>query len=190
MQRHWHQLRPRQQKPSPWIALGVIFFSLYFSNYLNSLMAVPIKVDSVSNTKSDTESTPQSLNSMEQSVYEQINEHRESKGLSPLVLDGWLSQQAREHSEAMAKGDISFDHEFLDQLNQKIIKTGPYQSAATAIGMTLGHANPAQANVNNWRTSIFDETRAAINGEYELTGVGVAMNLKGEYYFTQIFLLR
>ena len=156
MYRHWHQLRPRQQKPSPWIALGVIFFSLYFSNYLNSLKAAPTKVDSVSNIKSDTEST-QSLNSLEQSVYEQINEHRESKGLSPLVLDGWLSQQAPEHSEAMAKGDISFDREILDQLNQKIIKTGPYQSAGTAIGMTLGYANPAQANVNNWQKSIYDD---------------------------------
>ena len=185
-----------QQKLSPWIALGVTGFSLFTSNYLNSLMAVPARVNSVSEINdsvsniSDTEFTPQSLNSLEQSVYEQINEHRESKGLPPLVLDGWLSEQARQHSQAMAKGDISFDREFLDQLNQKIIKTGPYQSAATAIGMTLGHANPAQANVNNWRTSIFDETRAAINGEYELTGVGVAMNIKGEYYFTQIFLLR
>ena len=188
MYRHWHQLRPRQQKPSPLIALGIVFLCLYLSTYINSLQANTTQIDSVSNI-SDTEST-QSLNSLEQSVYEQINEHRESKGLPPLVLDGWLSEQARQHSQAMAKGDISFDHEFLDQLNQKIIKTGPYQSAATVIGMTLGHANPAQANVNNWRTSIFDETRAAINGEYELTGVGVAMNLKGEYYFTQIFLLR
>lgn len=178
-----------QQKLSPWIALGVTGFSLFTSNYLNSLMVVPARGDSVSNIKSDTES-PQSLNSMEQSVYEQINKHRESKGLPPLVLDAWLTQQAREHSEAMAKGDISFEREILDQLNQRIIKTGPYQNAGTAIGMNLGYANPAQANVNNWRTSIIIDTHAAINGEYELTGVGVAMNLKGEYYFTQIFLLR
>ena len=178
-----------QQKLSPWIALGVTGFSLFTSNYLNSLMVVPARVNSVSNI-SDTESTPQSLNSLEQSVYEQINEHRESKGLSPFVLDGWLSQQAREHSEAMAKGDISFDREILDQLNQKIIKTGPYQSAGTAIGMTLGYANPAQANVNNWLQDVYGDNSTTIDSEYELTGVGVAMNLKGEYYFTQIFLLR
>ncbi len=201
MYRHWHQLRPRQQKPSPLIALGIIFLCLYLSNYINSLQANTIQVDSVSNI-SDTErhfrgeeffpkdaSSTQSLNSLEQSVYEQINEHRESKGLPPLVLDGWLSEQARQHSQGMAKGDISFDREILNQLNQKIIKTGPYQNAGTAIGMTLGYANPAQANVNNWQKSIYDDI-PTINGEYELTGVGVAMNLKGEYYFTQIFLLR
>ncbi|PSB31182.1 CAP domain-containing protein [Chlorogloea sp. CCALA 695] len=202
MYRHWHQLRPRQQKPTPLIALGIVFLCLYLSNYINSLQANTVQVDSVSNI-SDTErhfrrekffpkdaSSTQSINSLEQSVYEQINEHRESKGLSPLVLDGWLSQQAREHSEAMAKGDISFDREILDQLNQKIIKTGPYQSAGTAIGMTLGYANPAQANVNNWLQDVYGDNSTTIDSEYELTGVGVAMNLKGEYYFTQIFLLR
>ena len=185
-----------QQKLSPWIALGVTGFSLFTSHYLNSLMVVPARVNSISNLSnsvsniSDTKSTPQSLNSLEQSVYEQINEHRESKGLPPLVLDGWLSQQAREHSEAMAKGDISFNREILDQLNQKIIKTGPYQSAGTAIGMTLGYANPAQANVNNWLQDVYGDNSTTIDSEYELTGVGVAMNIKGEYYFTQIFLLR
>ncbi len=189
MYRHWHQLRPRQQKPSPWIALGVIFFSLYFSNYLNSLKAAPTKMDSVPNIKSDTEST-QSLNSMEQSVYEQINEHRVSKGLPPLVLDAWLTQQAREHSQAMARGDISFDREVLGELNQKIIQTGPYQSAGAAIGMNLGYANPAQANIDNWLKDTYGDNLTTIDSNCELTGVGVAMNVKGQYYFTQIFLLR
>lgn len=178
-----------QQKLSPWIALGVTGFSLFTSNYLNSSMVVPARGDSVSNTKSDTQS-PQSLNFIEQSVYEQINKHRESKGLPPLVLDAWLTQQAREHSQAMANGDTSFDREVLDQLNQKIIQTGPYQSAGAAIGMTLGYANPAQANVDNWLKDIYGDNLATIDGKYELTGVGVAMNVKGQYYFTQIFLLR
>ena len=145
---HWHQLRPRQQKPSPLIALGIMFLCLYLSNYINSLQGKPLQLNSVSNI-SDTErhfreeefspkdaSLTQSLNSLEQSVYEQINEHRESKGLPPLVLDGWLSEQARQQSIAMARGEISFDREILNQLNQKIIKTGPYQNAGTAIGMT------------------------------------------------------
>ena len=90
----------------------------------------------------------------------------------------------------MARGDISFDREILNQLNQKTIKTGPYQSAGTAIGMTLGYTNPAQANVNNWLKNGYDDNLATIDSEYELTGVGVAMNSKGQYYFTQIFLLR
>ena len=52
MYRHWHRQRP--QKPSPWIALGVIFFSLYLSNYINSLQGKPLQLNSVSNI-SDTE---------------------------------------------------------------------------------------------------------------------------------------
>ena len=188
MYRHWHQLRSRQQKPSPWIALGVIFFSLYFSNHLNSLLAVPAKADSVSNTNSDTEST-QSLNSMEQSVYEQINKHRESKGLPPLVLDAWLTQHAREHSQAMASGKVPFDRELLQQRNEELINAGPYHGVVTIIGMNQGFIDPAQANTNSWLRHT-GNTLATIEDKYELTGVGVAMNVKGEYYFTQILLLR
>lgn len=200
MQRHWH--RQRQQKPSPLIALGVILFSLYLSNYINSLRANPTQLDCVSNI-SDTEryfrgeeffpkdaSSSQSLNSLEQSVYEQINEYRGSKGLPPLVLDAWLSQQAREYSQAMAKGEILFDDQTLRQRNEKIINTGPYRGAGTAIGMNRGYINPAQANVNNWLRNTYDANLTSIQGEYELTGIGVAMNVRGEYYFTQIFLFR
>ncbi len=84
MYRHWHQLRPRQQKPSPWIALGVIFFSVYFSNYVNSLRERPLQLNSVSNI-SDTKSS-QSFNSLEHSVYEQINEYRQSKERAFVVV--------------------------------------------------------------------------------------------------------
>ncbi len=55
---------------------------------------------------------------MEQSVYEQINQHREAKGLPPLLLNSWLTQQAREHSQAMAEGDVSLEREVLQQAGQ------------------------------------------------------------------------
>ena len=62
--------------------------------------------------KSDVEST-QSLNSLEQSVYQQINDYRASKGLPPLVLNDWLSQHAREQSQAMARGKVPFNQQGL-----------------------------------------------------------------------------
>lgn len=178
-----------QQKFSPWIALGVTCFSLSVSSHLNSLMAVATKADSGANQQTAPNSV-QSLNSMEQTVYEQINQHREAKGLPPLLLDGWLTQQAREHSQAMAKSDVLLEREVLQQVNEKIVNTEPYQSAATAVGMNLGYANPAQANINYWLRDVYGDNSTTINGEYELTGIGVAINFKGEYYFTQIFLRR
>ncbi len=180
-----------QQKLSPWIALGVTCFSLSTSNYLNSLLAVSTRVDSVSDTsKSDTESTPQSLNSMEQSAYEQINEHRVSKGLSPLVLDGWLTQHAREHSQAMAKGEVGFDKQGLQQRQDIMSQSGPYRKICSLIAMNQGHPFPARTAVQSLLSDRLDSSLPNVEDEYELTGVGVAMNLKGEYYFTQIFLLR
>ncbi len=151
-------------------------------------MAVPTKADSVSN-KSDTESA-QSLNSMEQSVYEQINEHRVSKGLPPLVLDAWLTQHAREHSQAMAKGEVAFDQQGLAQRQNVMSQSGPYRKICSLIAMNQGHPLPAQTAVQSLLSGRLDRNLPNIEDEYELTGVGVAMNAKGEYYFTQIFLLR
>jgi uncharacterized protein YkwD len=188
MQRHWHQLRPRHQKPSPLIALGIMFLCLYISNYINSLQGKSLQPNSVSNI-SDTQS-PQSINSMEQSVYEQINEHRESKGLPPLVLDGWLSQHAREQSIAMARGEISINDQTVQSRYQEIIDTGPYKRVDSMVCVTFGHTLPGRAAVNSWLSDPQERFISEIYGNYELTGVGVAMNLKGEYYFTQIFLLR
>ncbi|KJH71222.1 CAP domain-containing protein [Aliterella atlantica] len=158
------------------VALGVTCLSLFTSRYVSHRLndtssrindfsqqtsQLQNPVDSVSNISSDTES-PQSLNSMEQSVYEQINRHREAKGLPPLLLDDWLSQQARKHSQAMARGDISLDREVLQQVNQKIINTGPYQCAGTAVGMNLGYANPAQTNVDYWLRDVYGDNPTTI----------------------------
>lgn len=186
MYRHC-QPRPRQQKPSPWIALGVIFFCLYFFNYI-SLWARPTGLDSVSNI-SDTES-PQSLNYLEKSVYEQINQHRKSKGLPPLVLDGWLTRHARDYSQATAKGEIVFNEQNMESRHQEIVNTGPYKQVGSVLCMTFGHTLPDRTAVNSWLNDPQNRFLSSIEGNYELTGVGVAMNVKGQYYFTQIFLLR
>lgn len=194
---HWHQQRPqmhrywhqqRQKKPSPWIALGVIFFSLYLSNYINSLRAETTGFDFVSNI-SDTQST-QSLNSLEQSVLQQINDHRSSKGLPPLVLNDWLTQHAREHSQAMASGKVSFDKQGLSQRQEIISQSGPYQKICALIAMNQGHPFPDRTAVNSWLNDPLNRGLPDIEGDYEFAGVGVAMNVRGEYYFTQVFLRR
>lgn len=187
MHRYWHQ--QRQKKPSPWIALGVIFCSLYLSNYINSLQARPTGFDSVSNISSDTEST-QSLNSLEQSVLLQINEHRATKGLPPLIVNEWLTYHAREHSKAMASGKVPFDKQGLSERQEIISQSGPYQKICTLIAMNQGHPFPDRSAVNSWLNDPLNRGLPDIEGDYEFAGVGVATNIRGEFYFTQIFLRR
>lgn len=178
----------RQQKPSPWIALGVIFFSLYLSNYINSLQARPTGVNSVS--KPNATESPQSLNLLEQSVLQQINDRRASKGLPPLVLNDWLTYHAREHSKAMASGKVPFDKQGLQERQEIISVEGPYQKICSLIAMNQGHPFPDRTAVNSWLYDPLNQSLPDIEGDYEFTGVGVATNARGEYYFTQIFLRR
>lgn len=178
----------RQRKPSAWVALGAICFSISISNYLNSLQAKTTESDSIS-SKSDIKSL-QSLNSLEQSVYQQINDYRTSKGLPPLVLNNWLTQHAREHSQAMATGKVSFNEQGLQQRNKTISQSGSYQKICMLIAMNQGYPAPARTAVNSWLNDPQNRSLPDAEGDYEYTGVGVAMNVGGEYYFTQVFLRR
>ena len=127
-----------------------------------------------------------SLNNLEQSIHQQINEYRQSQNLPPLSLNSTISQQARLHSQAMAEGNIPFSHEGFDGRIAEISQTIPYSSVAENVATNQGYANPARQAVSGWLDSPGHYKN--IVGNYDLTGIGVVENEVGEYYFTQIFL--
>lgn len=53
--------------------------------------------------------------------------------------------------------------------------------------INLGYSDPVRAAVGSWLRNP-DRGLVSIEGQYELTGIGVATNIKGEYYFRQIFV--
>lgn len=131
-----------------------------------------------------------SLPNLEQEVYEQINRHRASRNLPPLTIDARLSEQARNHSQEMASGQIPFNKEGFAPKSDAIAKEFPGQEIAGTLVWNSGYAAPAQAAVSYWlRSADLDNSKSlpTIEGQYELTGIGVATNLQGRYYFTQIF---
>jgi uncharacterized protein YkwD len=69
-----------------------------------------------------------------------------------------------------------------------IRKTIPVVNAGENIGYISGYTNPAVAIFNEWLTS-FGHVKN-IEGRYDLTGVGAARNHNGDYYITQIFILK
>lgn len=131
-----------------------------------------------------TSSSP--FTALEQSTHQQINQYRQSRKLPLLTLDPRISEQARVHSQAMASGRVPFSHQGFDQRIQAISRVISYRGVAENVAYNQGYGNPDRQAVQGWLKS--EGHRTNIQGQYNLTGIGIAKNVKGEYYFTQIFL--
>lgn len=127
-----------------------------------------------------------SISALEQSIHQQINAYRRSHNLPPLTLDSRISAQASTHSQAMASGKVPFGHDGFDQRVQVIRRTIPYRAASENVAFNQGYSNPDVQAVQGWIKSAGH--RVNIEGQYDLTGIGITRNTKGEYYFTQIFI--
>ncbi|OLP15425.1 serine protease [Leptolyngbya sp. 'hensonii'] len=129
-----------------------------------------------------------SISALEQAVHAQINQYRASRKLPPLTLDSRISAISRSHSQAMASGQVSFSHQGFEQRARAISQFMPMRGAAENIAYNQGYRNPDQQAVQGWLKS--SGHRSNIEGRYTATGIGIAVNSKGEYYFTQIFINR
>lgn len=146
--------------------------------YLLSLQADEVNVKASS-------ATSQPL--IESEVFHLINQHRVANLLKPLRWASTPAHLARKHSLNMAKGLVPFGHQGsnlrYDELRRKIPSSTRFGENAA---YNFGYSNPAQIAVNGWLAS--PGHYANIMGDYNLAGVGVAKNLKGQYYFTQVFV--
>ncbi|HEY8465045.1 MAG TPA: CAP domain-containing protein [Bacillota bacterium] len=126
----------------------------------------------------------QLLSPIEFQVFEKVNDYRISKNLPPLVLEERLIAPTRLHSSNMSNGIVAFSHEGFDQrVNQSGVT---YVAAAENIAWNQGYADPAAQVVTGWVQS--EVHRNNIEGDFNLTGVGVIQNDSGRYYYTQWFL--
>ncbi len=133
-------------------------------------------------------SSSASFTTLERSIYEQINQYRQSRNLPPLTLDSRITEQARLHSQAMASGQVPFSHQGFEQRVGAISRVIPYRKASENVAYNQGYREPDREAVQGWLKSTGHRTN--IEGQYDLTGIGIAKNVKEEYYFTQIFVRR
>ena len=125
------------------------------------------------------------MSSSEQSIYDRVNQYRQSQNLPPLTIDPIISAQAKAHSEKMARvGRIG--HEGFNERVQSVSKEIVYRSAAENVGYSVGYAQPEAIAVEDWIGSPGHQKNMV--GRYDLTGIGSAKNARGETYFTQIFI--
>lgn len=138
--------------------------------------------------KTLSKATTATHSALEKSIHQQINQYRQSRNLPPLTLDPRISAQAKAHSQAMASAKVPFSHQGFEQRINTISRVIPYLQASENVAFNKGYSNPGQQAVEGWIKS--PGHRINIEGRYNLTGIGVVKNAKGEYYFTQIFIRR
>lgn len=124
---------------------------------------------------------------IEQRVHELVNDYRSKRGMFPLRFSEIVSRQARQHSAWMAERRHSLTHDGFEKRVKEIEAIIPLRGAAENLAVNQGYSDPADEALKGWLSS--QGHRENIEGNFNITGVGVAKNAEGEYYFTQIFLL-
>ena len=122
---------------------------------------------------------------IEDQVYELINQHRSNQGLEKLDWNNIIAEQCLIHSKNMADGSVEFGHSGFNERVENIKKEMTTLGAGENVAYNLGQTDPAQAAVSAWLES--PGHRQNIEGNYQLTGVGVARE-DDIYYLTQIFI--
>jgi uncharacterized protein YkwD len=131
-------------------------------------------------------SEPADADELAEVVHDGINDYREAQGLEPLDPDDDLSRIAEEHSRRMARGEVPLGHDGFEDRARAIRREVAYRSVAENVGYNRGMADPAADAVARWLHS--PQHRENVLGDYEITGVGVAVSSRGDHYFTQIFV--
>ncbi|MDJ0658813.1 MAG: CAP domain-containing protein [Crocosphaera sp.] len=151
------------------------------------LKEIPLPEISSSNTNPPPSLTdPAFLEALEDITYREINQYRLSKNLPPLKLNPQISQQARIHSERMAAGIIPVSHDNLEQRLKIISFSTPHEKGVENLATHQNDSNPVKTVIKQWLNN--PNNLKNIEGKYDETGIGVAQNSQGKYYFTQIFI--
>ena len=122
--------------------------------------------------------------SMSRQILVYVNEYRRSKGLPALQPNSFISSVALGHSRDMLTGKSPFGHDgFRDRINVISGRLGKLHVAAENVASgPMG----AREVVDGWLHS--PGHRRNIEGDFRLTGIGLAEGRNGMIYFTQIFV--
>lgn len=129
------------------------------------------------------ESPHVSVLNMTNDILHYVNLHRKSIGRKALELNNVESSLAVQHSINMASYKTPFGHDGLNE-RAKIISKQLGKISVAAENVASGDMS-AKEVVEGWLNS--PGHKRNIEGDFTLTGIGVAKNNKGIIYYTQIF---
>jgi uncharacterized protein YkwD len=116
-------------------------------------------------------------------VLRRINEYRVKKGLSELTWNETITEAAIEHSKYMGNKTIRINHDGFEERMYGLMKALPGRGAAENVA---NGQHSAEEVVSMWIAS--PGHRENIEGDYDLSGVGIYKNRNGVLYFTHIFI--
>lgn len=126
---------------------------------------------------------------MEALAHARINAHRLDEGLAPFEYDAGIAAASRRHSEAMAAGRVPIGHDGFEARGRRIAEAIPLMGIAENVGFnTYPVDRTVSAAVSGWLAS--PGHRENIEGDYDVTGIGIASGSQGAWYYTQIFVKR
>lgn len=165
------------------ILICIFSFTLAFSTPL-SLFAAQKQYKSTSFRPSQSIEEPAIS---EEKCIAEINCIRQAHGLKPLKKWKQLSDCARAHSSNMANGKCPLGHDGFDKRMDQMKKVANMASGEN-VAYSYNYDKPVSCAVDGWMKS--QGHKDNILGDFEETGVGVAVNKKGEFYITQLFAKR
>jgi uncharacterized protein YkwD len=125
---------------------------------------------------------------MEHQVLQEVNRYRVTKGLQELTGDERIAEIARNHSLEMSNDMVKVGHQGASHRFEKVAKKGlSWVSAAENIAFLSKYRDPVKEVVAEWIKSS-KGYRQNMEGNFNLTGIGVIKSRSGAYYFTQIFI--
>jgi len=157
--------------------LALVLLSLSFKEASSETAAAPGLTPDISYA------TSVAYGKMANDVLGYVNDYRRKKRLPALAMNGIINAQAQKHSDNMAAHRTAFGHNGF-QRRMKNISSQIRGINATAENVAFGNLT-AKEVVENWLQS--PGHRQNIEGPYNLTGIGIATDSRGNLYFTQIF---
>ena len=151
--------------------------------FLRSLTLILATLFSISSVTS-AQNTKHTNADLPTEVLKLINEHRSSMGLGSLKMSTTISQAAEKHSHNMATKKIPFGHDGFDG-RMKGLRDQLKNVTGWAENVAYGPQTAPEV-VDMWLHS--PGHKKNIEGDYNITGIGIVKGVDGQPYYTQIFL--
>jgi uncharacterized protein YkwD len=143
--------------------------------------------DRIAQSSEPENTSNKTLTRLELATYNLVNRYRAKYRLSPLVINPDLTLIAKEHSRSMSESR-KMTHAGFSGRVAAVSRAIPSKFTSENLAFNAGSEYPQLRAIRGWIES--PSHRNTMLGNYDLTGIGVEVNSRGEYYFTQLFVLK